>query len=54
MDTLLFEYEAKCKGGKSREIGAEYKINYHGEIDMNNGVGTARCDDLKERVLAVE
>ena len=42
------------EGVRQEIIGAEYKLYYHGEDGMKNGVGIVLCEDLKDRVLAVE
>ena len=39
---------------KAREIGGWYKLYYHGEDGTKNGVGIVLCEELKDRVLAVE
>ena len=41
------------EGSKAREIGAGYKLNYHGEDSERNGIGIVLCEELKYRVLAV-
>ena len=51
---VLCVQETKWRGSKAREIGAGYKLYYHGEDGMKNGVGIVLCEDLKDRVLAVE
>lgn len=51
---VLCVQETKWKGSKAREIGAGYKLYYHGEDGTKNGVGIVLCEDLKDRVLAVE
>ena len=38
----------------AREIGGGYKLYYHGEDGMKNGLGIVLCEELKDRVLAVE
>ena len=45
--------ETKWKGSKAREIGAGYKLYYHGEDSKRNGIGIVLCEELKEGVLAV-
>ena len=46
--------ETKLKGSKAREIGAGYKLYYHGEESKRNGIGIiVLCEELKEGVLAV-
>ena len=44
----------KWRGSKAREIGAGYKLYYHGEDGMKNGVGIVLSEDLNDRILAVE
>ena len=45
--------ETKWKGSKAREIGARYKLYYHGEDGKRNGIGIVLCKELKDRVLVV-
>ena len=45
--------ETKWKGSKAREIGAGYKLYYHGEDSKRNGIGIVLCEELKEGVLVV-
>ena len=42
------------EGSKAREIGAGYKLYYHGEDGTKNGVGIVQSEDMRDRVLAVE
>ena len=51
---VLCAQETKWRGSKAREICAGYKLYYHGEDGMKNGVGIVLCEDLKDRVLPVE
>ena len=51
---VLCVQETKWRGSKAREIGAGYKLYYHREDGTKNGVGIVLCEDLKDRVLAVE
>ena len=51
---VLCVQETKWKGSKAREIGAGYKLYYHGEDGTKNGVGIVLSEDMKDRVLAVE
>ena len=51
---MLCEQETKWKGTKAREIGAGYKLYYHGEDGTKNGVGIVLSEDMRDRVLAVE
>ena len=51
---MLCVQETKWRGSKAREIGAGYKLYYHGEDGMKNGVGIVLCEEPKDRVLAVE
>ena len=46
---VLCVQETKWRGSKAREIGAGYKLYYHGEDGTKNGVGIVLCEDLKER-----
>ena len=50
---VLCVQETKWKGSKAREIGAGYKLYYHGEDSKRNGIGIVLCVELKDRVLAV-
>ena len=45
--------ETKWKGSKAKEIGAGYKLYYHGEDSKRNGIGIVLCEELNEGVLAV-
>ena len=51
---VLCVQETKWKGSKAREIGAGYKLYYHGEDGTKNGVGIVLSEDMRDRVLAVE
>ena len=51
---VLCVQETKWRGSKAREIGGGYKLYYHGEDGTKNGVGIVLCEELKDRVLAVE
>ena len=51
---VLCVQETKWKGSHAREIGAGYKLYYHGEDGMKNGVGIILSEDMRDRVLAVE
>ena len=51
---VLCVQETKWKGSKAREIGAGYKLYYHGEGGTKNGVGIVLSEDMRDRVLAVE
>ena len=42
------------EGSKAREIGAGYKLYYHGGDGTKNGVGIVLSEDMRDRVLAVE
>ena len=50
---VLCVQETKWKGSKAREIGAGYKLYYHGKDSKRNGIGIGICEELKDRVLAV-
>ena len=50
---VLCVQEKQWKGSKAGEIGAGYKLYYHGESSKRNGIGIVRCGELKDRVLAV-
>ena len=50
---VLCVQETKWKGSKAREIGAGYKLYYHGEDSKRNGIGIVLCEELKDRVLTV-
>ena len=45
---VLCVQETKWKGSKAREIGAGYKLYYHGEDSKRNGIGIVLCEELKE------
>ena len=45
--------ETQWKRSKAREIGAGYKLYYHGEDSKRNVIGIVLCEELKDRVLAV-
>ena len=51
---VLCVQETKWKGSNAREIGAGYKLYYHGEDGTKNGVGIVLSEDMRDRVLAVE
>ena len=51
---VLCVQETKWRGSKAREIGGGYNLYYHGEGGTKNGVGIVLCEELKDRVLAVE
>ncbi len=45
--------QTKWKGSKASEIGAGYKLYYHGEDSKRHGRGIVLCEELKVGVLAV-
>ena len=51
---VLCVQETKWKGRNAREIGAGYKMYYHGEDGTKNGVGIVLSEDKRDRVLSVE
>ena len=51
---VLCVQETKWRGSKAREIGGGYKLYYHGEDGTKNEMGIVLCEELKDRVLAVE
>ena len=54
LQVLCVQETTKWKGSKAREIGAGYKLYYHGEDGTKNGVGIVLSEDMKDRVLATD
>ena len=43
---VLCVQETKWKRSKAREIGAGYKLYYHGEDSKRNGIGIELCEEM--------